>query len=187
MTAVLPSSGRPHGAQSAHGAPTSNPPPATRGAANIRSTLAAVNGIIDQTGTGRQKVVAAIDSVQSCTMTPADGQAAIAEVVTERQRGMTQLRRLDASASTAPADRSVVQSLMAVIDDSVQADQDYAAWMGDVGSGQPSCRVPPMNDANFAAGQIFSAKADSDKEVFVRAWNPLAGAAGLNTYNPQDF
>jgi hypothetical protein len=132
-------------------------------------------------------VIAAIDAVQACSMSPADGQAAISDVVAERHLTLARLRRLDANPSTAHADGYVIATLMTVIDDSVQADQDYAAWMADVGSGQPSCRVDPVNDANFSAAQIFSEKADTDKQVFVQAWNPLAGAAGLTTYSPQDF
>lgn len=186
LTTVFPSSGHSHGLRSTPLRRTApSPVPGTTG--KIRSPLAAVNAIIDQTGSGRQKVIAAIDAVQTCRLNPADGQAAMSEVVAERQLALAQLRRLDSSPSTAHADRYVIQTLMAVIDDSVQADQDYAAWMADVGSGQPSCRVDPLNDANFSAGQIFSAKADTDKQVFVQAWNPLADAAGLSTYRPQDF
>lgn len=186
LATVLPSNGRTQ-------APPSTPlrktarPPLTRPTGSIRSTLSAVNAIIDQTGAGRQKVVAGIDGVQACSMNPIDGQEAIGEVVAERRLDLAQLQRLDDSPSTTHADRYVIQSLITVIDDSVQADQDYSAWMADVGSGPPSCRANPVDDANFAAGQIFSAKTDTDKLAFVQAWNPLAGAAGLSTYSPQDF
>lgn len=186
LTTVLPSTGSTRGTRSTAVRPGA-PPPVTGGSGRPRSTLTALNAIVDQTGSGRQKVIAAIDAVQACSMNPAEGEAAIGEVVAERHLALAQLRRLGSSPSTAHADGYVIETLMAVIDDSVQADQDYAAWMADVGSGQPSCRVDPINDANFSAGQIFSAKADTDKQVFVQAWNPLAGPAGLNTYSPQDF
>lgn len=186
LTTVLPSTASVRGTRSTAGRPNAHPT-VSGGTGKARSTLTALNAIIDQTGNGRQKVIAAIDAVQACNMNPADGQAAIGDVVAERHLALVQLRRLGSSPLTAHADRYVIETLIAVIDDSVQADQDYAAWMADVGSGQPSCRVAPVNDANFSAGQIFSAKADTDKQVFVQAWNPLAGAAGLSTYRPQDF
>ena len=186
LTTVLPSTGSTRGTRSPAVRPSARAP-VSGGTGKARSTLTALNAIVDQTGRGRQKVIAAIDAVRACSMNPADGQAAIGDVVAERHLVLAQLRRLGSSPSTGHADGYVIESLMAVIDDSVQADQDYAAWMADVGSGQPSCRVDPINDANFSAGQIFSAKADTDKQVFVQAWNPLAGSAGLSTYSPQDF
>ena len=186
LTTVFPSTGITRGTRSTAQRPIAHPPVAG-GTGKARSTLTALNAIVYQTGGGRQKVIAAIDAVQACSMNPADGQAAIGDIVAERLLALAQLRRLGSSPSIAHADEYVIETLMAVIDDSIQADQDYAAWMADVGSGQPSCRVDPSNDANFSAGQIFSAKADTDKPVFVQAWNPLAGAAGLSTYSPQDF
>ena len=120
-------------------------------------------------------------------MSPSDGQAAISNVVTDRQQALGQLRRLAQGPRTAPADRSVIQSLISVLNDSIEADQAYGAWMADIGAGQQNCGSEPSGDANFTAGQTFSEKADGDKLVFVEAWNPLAGRDGLATYQPQDF
>ncbi|HEX6395367.1 MAG TPA: hypothetical protein VFZ97_18175 [Acidimicrobiales bacterium] len=173
-------------AQSPHSS-TTTPPAADGQSASSRSTLTAVNAIIDETGAGREKLITAIDAVESCSMQPSDGEAAVGQVVTEREQGLSDLNRLDKVESTPLADRSLIQSLIAVLNDSVQADRAYVAWMADIAGGGVTCGANPMSDANFAAGQAFSTKADSDKQVFVEAWNPLAGQHGLATYQPQDF
>jgi hypothetical protein len=146
-----------------------------------------VNGIIAETGLGRQEVVAAIDAVQACRVNPSAAQGTVSQVVNQRQQSLAQLRGLEGNTAAVAAEHKAIRSLVAVLGDSIQADQDYAAWMGDVAAGQPTCHSDPMNDANFAAGQAFSAKADADKEVFVEAWNPLAAPAGLTTHQAQDF
>jgi hypothetical protein len=120
-------------------------------------------------------------------MTPSGGEAAIGQVVTVREQGLSDLQRLAQVADATPADRSLIQTLTAVINDSLQADRAYMAWMGDLAGGHTNCWSNPASDANFAAGQAFSAKADGDKQVFVQVWNPLAGKDGLSTYQPQDF
>ena len=120
-------------------------------------------------------------------MSPSDGQAAISNVVSDRQQALIQLRRLAQNTRTAPADRPVIQSLISVLNDSIEADQAYGAWMADLAAGQQNCGANPTADANFTAGQTFSEKADGDKLVFVEVWNPLAGREGMATYQPQDF
>lgn len=162
-------------------------PTTINGGATDRSTLASVNAVVDETGSGRQKVVSAINAVQSCAMSPGDGQASIWQVVTQRQQALGRLRGLAQSARTASPAGSVIQSLVAVLNDSIEADQAYMAWMADLAAGQQHCGADPSGDANFTAGQTFSTKADGDKLVFVEAWNPLAGRDGLSTYQPQDF
>jgi hypothetical protein len=187
FTTGLPSIGHSHPQRIAHGSSTTTLPAAQGQNASSRATLNAVNAIIDETGAGRERLIAAIDAVQACSMTPSDGESAVGQVVTEREQGLGDLNRLDKVESTPPPDRSVIQSLTAVLNDSVQADRAYMAWMGDIAGGGVTCGANPMSDPNFAAGQTFSIKADGDKQVFVEAWNPLAGQHGLATYQPQDF
>ena len=162
-------------------------PTTTTGSQTNRSTLAAVNAVVDETGSGRQKVISAINAVQSCTMSPGGGQAGIWQVVTQRQQALGQLRGLAESARAASSAGPVIQSLVTVLNDSIEADRAYMAWMSDLASGQQHCGADASGDANFTAGQTFSTKADGDKLVFVEAWNPLAGRDGLATYQPQDF
>ena len=162
-------------------------PTTTNGSATSRSTLASVNAVVDESGSGRQKVISAINGVQSCSMSPTDGQAAISQVVNDRKNALDRLRQLSQSAGTGSPERPVIQSLVAVLNDSIEADQAYMAWMADIAAGQQHCGADPSGDANFTAGQTFSTKADGDKLVFVAAWNPLAGRDGLATYQPQDF
>jgi hypothetical protein len=185
LTTGLPSSPR----SSISREPSSRPHPVTTAlpAQGAHSALDTVNNVIRQTAAGRQTVIATINSVQACTVRPDEAQAAISQVVVHRQQARSTLLTLVENATTAPVDRSVVQSLIAVIDDSIQADQNYEAWIGDVASASQPCGSQVSSDPNLAEGQAFSAKADSDKRIFLRSWNPLAGSAGLATYSPQDF
>jgi hypothetical protein len=169
-----------------HKGPTTTAPP-TPNDNSGSSTLNAVNAIVDETGAGRERVISAIEAVQGCTMSPSEGEAAVGQAVSVRQQGLNDLQQLDRVASVTAADRSVIQTLTAVINDSIQADRAYMAWMEDVAGGSSNCSSNPMGDANFVAGQAFSARADNDKQVFVSVWNPLAGQHGLSTYQPQDF
>ena len=152
-----------------------------------RSILVAVNQVIAETAAGRQSVLTAIDGLQACTASPYSAQESLSQVVVQRQQARSQLTALENSPSTPGADHRVIERLMAVINDSIQADQSYAAWMGDVAAAPTACRSAPASDPNLEAGQVFSAKADQDKRVFVDAWNSMARPAGIATYQPQDF
>jgi hypothetical protein len=186
LSTGLPSTANQRGARAVRRNAARARPPSSS-AVPTRSTLTAVNAIVDETGAGRERVISAIDAVQGCSIAPSDGQAAIGQVVSVRQQGLADLQRLNHLGPVTPADRSAIVSLTAVISDSIEADRAYMAWMTDIASGQSTCWANPMSDANFAAGQSFSAKADGDKQVFVQVWNPLAGRDGLSTYQPQDF
>ncbi|MCU4185598.1 hypothetical protein K6U06_14615 [Acidiferrimicrobium sp. IK] len=133
----------------------------------------------------RSGVQAAINGVQSCNESPSAGQASLASIIATRQSVLQDLGSLDAS--QLPGGAQMVSDLQQAMNDSVQADQDFSAWMADIAAGSAQCGTDPTVDSSYQNGLAASTQATADKTTFVNEWNPVAAQYNQQTYQPGDF
>lgn len=138
-----------------------------------------------QSASVRPTVQQAIDGVRSCSGSPSAGMAALQQAVSVRQNILTGLQSV--TADSLPHGSQLVGDLTSAVRDSITADDDYIAWMNDVGSNGTACGSDPPQDGQFNAGQAASQTATADKVSFVALWNPLAPTYGQQTYSSNDF
>jgi len=157
---------------------TATPPPGT-------ATMATLGSYLTRSASVRPTVQAALDSVRSCSESPASGEATLQQAITIRQDILNGLRTL--SVSGLPHGAQLVSTLTSAMQSSIEADQDYQGWMADAASSGGGCRSAPSQDAHYAAGTSASAAATTAKNAFVAIWDPMAPRYGQPTYSSTDF
>lgn len=160
---------------------TASPPPD-----QARRTVDSMSAIVAASAADRSRVIAAIDEVQSCTLSASQGQAVVESVVNDRRASVSQLERLS-SARPDAVSTALVNDLVATLDASISDDLSYMSWMADIAGGHAACGANPMSDPNFAAAKDQSDRTNSYKQIFVQGWNPVASRYGKQTYQAQDF
>ena len=148
------------------------------------SSMATLGSYLEQSASVRPSVQAAIDGVQTCSESPASGEATIQQAIDTRQRILSGLQTL--SAPGLPHGPRLVSDLSAAMENSVAADRDYQSWMADSTS-SGGCGSNPAQDSNYQAGQTASAEATAAKNNFLDIWNPMAPSYGQQTYSSTDF
>jgi hypothetical protein len=153
--------------------------------------LRTVDGILTQSASGRQQVSSVVSGVTNgCTVTPQTASATIRQVIVNRQSVLGQANALAApDAATAAVKADLVRALNASID----ANRGYQRWLDNLYStyynaepvGCPGGQAP--TDANYDAATAASGRATTAKQSFVAAYNPLASAAGLRTWQESEF
>jgi serine/threonine protein kinase len=133
----------------------------------------------------RPTVQAAIDNVQNCTESPASGQAALQQAINTRQDILQGLTTLDVS--SLPNGAQLVSTLTTAMQDSLNADNDYHAWMADLVSAGSTCGSNASQDSNYVAGGTASSAATTSKNDFLAIWNPMAPRYGQQTYTATGF
>jgi hypothetical protein len=73
------------------------------------------------------------------------------------------------------------------MNNSLDADNDYHAWMADLVSSGSTCGSNPNQDSNYVAGGNASAAATTSKDAFLAIWNPMAPRYGQQTYSDTGF
>ena len=163
--------------------PTTAPPPATAGAGTERSEALAVNALLAQSTNDRNQVRSAISALTSCTEV-ATGAAALQSVATSRRSLLDRLH--DLGLGQLPNGPRLQSVLAAALSESVQADQDFAAWArGLVSDG---CRpASATNNPDYQAAAGPDNAAESDKAVFARLWAPVARQFDLPAQSDNSF
>ena len=134
-------------------------------------------GLLSQSGHDASSIATAYDDVNACGPRLAQDAQTFSSGATSRQQLLTQLSTMPGR-SALPAD--MLQTLTTAWQASITADQDYGQWAQDEASG--SCKKNDHSDPHFTAANAPDIKATSQKEVFLRQWNPIASKYGLPTY-----
>ena len=133
----------------------------------------------------RPTVQAAINHVQDCSESPSDAQATLQHAITTRQGILQGLQTL--SVSGLPNGTQLVSALTTAMQNSLNADNDYHAWMADLVSSGNTCGSNPNQDSNYVNGGTASSDATTSKDAFLSLWNPMAPAYGQQTYTDTGF
>ena len=156
-------------------APASSASASGQGAQKQAATQLA--GLLSQSGHDKSSIATAYDDVNACGPQLAQDAQTFASGATSRQQLLTQLSTMPGR-SALPA--GLLQTLATAWQASITADQDYSQWAQDEASG--SCKKNDHSNPHFTAANAPDIKATSQKEVFLRQWNPIASKYGLPTY-----
>jgi hypothetical protein len=167
----------PLSAHAKHTTPRPTQPPGAPVMATLGSYLA-------RSASVRPTVQAAIDGVETCSQSPASGEATLQQAISTRQQIVSSLRTL--APSGLPHGAQLVTRLTAAMQDSITADRDYQGWMAGVAS-SGGCGSNPATDPSYAAGQQASVQATAAKNGFLAIWNPMAPAYRQPAYSSTDF
>jgi hypothetical protein len=149
------------------------------------AAMSAIGSYLTRSAAVRPTVQPAIDGVENCTQSPASGEATLQQAIDVRRGIIDDLRTLPVSGL--PNGAQLVSTLSTAMQDSVNADQDFASWMADFASAGNPCGSDQNADANFQAAQAASTDATSAKVSFLGLWNPMAPGYGQPTYAQSDF
>jgi hypothetical protein len=161
--------------------PSSSAPAQPPGAA----AMATLSSYLSQSANVRPNVSNAVNGVQSCTETPAQAEASVEQAITARQNILNGLQTL--SVGALPNGAQLVSALKTAMQNSLNADNDYHAWMADLASSGNSCATNASQDSNYAAAVTADGAATTSKEAFVNLWNPMAPTYGQPTYSDNGF
>jgi hypothetical protein len=133
----------------------------------------------------RSTVQAAIDDVQNCSESPGRGEAALQQAINTRHDILQGLTTLDVS--SLPNGAQLVSTLTTAMQNSLNADNDYHAWMADLVSAGSTCGSNASQDSNYVAGGTASSAATTSKNDFLAIWNPMAPRYGQQPYSATGF
>jgi eukaryotic-like serine/threonine-protein kinase len=161
-------------------APTQSPsqPPGAAAMATLASYLS-------QSAAVRPNVSNAVNGVQSCSESPAAAQTTIQQAITARQNILNGLQTL--SVGALPNGAQLVSALRTAMQNSLDADNDYHAWMTDLASSGNSCGSNANQDSHYVAAGNADSAATTSKEAFVNLWNPMAPTYDQPTYTDTGF
>lgn len=155
------------------------PPTSTSSTSNLQSQqAAALNGLLAQSSSDRNAIDNATSDIRNCGNL-AQNQATLQTAAQSRQTILNQLSQLDTS--QLPNSSQLISSLTTAWQASLQSDNSYATWAGDLI--QSGCvGQASTDDASWQAAQTSDTAATAAKNQFVAAWNPLAATFGLPQY-----
>ena len=149
------------------------------------ATMTAIGNDLAQSASARPAVAAAITDVQNCSESPTDAEATIQQAITTRQSILQGLSAL--STSGLPNGAKLVSDFQAAMQNSLDADNDYHAWLADLLSEGAACGSNPNQDPNYVNAVSADTASTNSKEAFVAIWNPLAPQYGQQTYTDTGF
>jgi len=177
------------GTSSSVTSPTPNPsvPPSSSSPSQPPGTaaMATLASYLSQSAAVRPTVQAAISNVQNCSEKPSTAAATIQQAITTRQGILQGLQTV--SVSGLPNGTQLVSALTTAMQNSLNADTDYHAWMADLVSTGNTCGSNPNQDSNYVNGVAASSDATTSKNAFLRLWNPMAPTYGQQTYTATGF
>ena len=147
--------------------------------------MATLASYLRQSASVRPTVQNAINAVQACSESPAAAETTIGQAITTRQNILQGLQTL--SVGALPNGAQLISALRTAIQNSLDADNDYHAWMADLVSSGNSCGSNPNQDSNYVNGGSASSAATTSKEAFLSLWNPMAPTYGQQTYTDTGF
>jgi len=147
--------------------------------------MATLGSYLSQSAAVRPIVQNAINGVQSCSESPASAASTIQRAIHTRQTILSDLPTLDVS--QLPNGTQLVSALTTAMQNTLNADDDYHAWMEDLVSSGNSCGANASQDSNYAAAQSSDTASTNSKTAFVNLWNPMALRYGQQTYTATGF
>ena len=149
------------------------------------AAMATLASYLSQSAAVRPTVQNAINAVQACSESPSDAETTIGQAITTRQNILQGLQTL--SVGTLPNGAQLVSALRTAMQNSLNADNDYHAWMADLISSGNTCGSNPNQDSNYVNGGTASSDATTSKNAFLSLWNPMAPTYGQQTYTDTGF
>ena len=147
--------------------------------------MSALGSYLAKSALVRPGVQAAINGVQSCSESPAAGEAALQQAIKTRQDILNGLQTL--SVAGLHNGQKLVSTLTTATQDSIAVDKDYQRWMIDFAKSGTPCGSDPSHDSNYAAAVNVAGAATTAKNAFVTIWNPMAPHYGQPTYSSTGF
>ena len=136
-----------------------------------------LDAILLQFSTQRGSLQTAVNDVAQCQTVAAEANV-IAGIETSRTAEIARLSSIDWAAM--PNGPTMQADLMAALQDSRQADQDYQQWATGL---EASCQPPAGSGASFTAASTSGTQAVKAKTTFVSLWRPLAASYALASRN----
>jgi hypothetical protein len=147
--------------------------------------MSAMGNDLARSASVRPTVQAAITGVQNCSESPSSAEATIQQAITTRQNILQGLPTLDVSGL--PNGTQLVSALTTAMQNSLNADNDYHAWLADLVSSGAACGSNPNQDSNYVAAGTADTAATNSKDAFLAIWNPMAPQYGQQTYTDTGF
>jgi serine/threonine protein kinase len=172
--AAAGTSASPRTSPTAPPSPASSPPPASRQAA-------ALDTLLISSSTARTALHRAVKQVAGCVNLPgaiSDLQGVVNQRSTEYSRAVALM------VSALPDGAKVKSKLTTALSLSLEADQDYLTWARQQ---RASGCTPTGQSGSYNAAFSASQRADTAKEAFVQAWNPVATRFGLAQDSARDI
>jgi serine/threonine protein kinase len=175
--------------QPASSAPASSAPASSPSATSTQlpgaAAMSTLASYLARSAGVRPTVQAAINGVQSCSESPASGEATIQQAINTRQDILQGLQTLDVTGL--PNGTQLVSAFRTAMQNSLKADNDYHAWMADLVSSGNACGSNPNQDSNYTAAGTADTASTSSKDAFLAIWNPMAPRYGQQTYTDTGF
>jgi eukaryotic-like serine/threonine-protein kinase len=70
---------------------------------------------------------------------------------------------------------------------SLNADNDFHAWLADLVTSGTACGSNPNQDSNYVAAGNADTASTTSKNAFLNLWNPMAPDYGQQTYTDTGF
>jgi hypothetical protein len=147
--------------------------------------MATLASYLRQSAAARPTVQTAISNVQNCSESPAQAEGALQQAITTRQNILQGLQTV--SVGALPNGAQLVSALRTAMQNSLDADNDYHAWMADLASSGSPCQSNPNQDSHYVAAGTADSASTTSKEAFVSLWNPMAPTYGQQTYTDTGF
>lgn len=156
--------------------------PSGNGGGDTAAAASQLDALLQQSHQARNQVVEATQGVSNCTMSPQDGINEVQAAIDLRLQVADGLLSVDVSAL--PSGPDMITNLASALQSSVEADNDYIAWMNTVAA--QGCPVP-SSDPSFQAASNASQSATAAKQTFINEWDPIASRYGLTHYAEEDL
>jgi hypothetical protein len=147
--------------------------------------MTAIGNDLTQSASARSAVVTAINNVQGCSESPGNAEATLQQAITTRQNILQGLSAL--SPSSLPNGAQLVSDFTTAMQNSLNADNDYHAWLADLVNEGVSCPSSSSQDPNYTNAVSVDSASTASKQAFVALWNPMAPQYGQQTYSDSDF
>src|SRR2546430_8093342 len=146
-----------------------------------RGQAMAIDALLNASSRSRGQLGPALDQVEKCGDLNA-ATATLQQVVTERDGQVHQGK--DLVVNQLDQGEQLRTLLVQALTSSLQADQSFVAWAKNMGNG---CTGKATHDADYTAAQTASAGATTNKQSFVKLWNPIATKYGLPIRSESSF
>jgi hypothetical protein len=145
------------------------------------AAMTAIGNDLAESASIRPSIQAAIIQVQACLGRLSNAETALYQAISDRQIILQNLKTL--SVSDLPNGARLVSTLTTAMQSSLDADNDYYAWMKDIAGSGGACGSNPGQDSNYMKAENASAKATTSKDAFLAIWNAMAPRYGQQTYS----
>jgi serine/threonine-protein kinase len=150
--------------------------------AELRTFVARVGNVLEQSSAGRREVATAIAAGLACSIPAKEAGRRIDSVADNRQSILGQLGSLPAPNQAAV---DLVTELQRALQHSIEADRHYRDGFLDAADSSAGCPLPASPSFDLAG--VSDAQATEAKKRFVAAFNPIAERFHLHTWSANEI